>query len=342
MASTSSLHLDKGLIRWLMVMVLLVIAMIVLGGATRLTNSGLSITEWEPIKGAFPPLSLEQWQAEFEKYKQIPEFAAENSDMKLQGFKSIYFWEWAHRLLGRIIGLAYALPLFFFLIKSRIPSGKRFRFVAILLLIGLQGFIGWWMVASGLTDNRVDVSQYRLAIHLGLAFIILGFLYWTLKDLRQGWGFRRDIPASPILGGVIATLVFCQIIAGALVAGTKSGKIYNEWPLMDGKLIPNDYFFLKPFWLNFGENSAAVQFNHRLLAYIIFGLAIIFWLRVRKITKIRAKALMFLILIFTQMALGIWTLLQVAPLNLSLAHQFLAVFVFLSAIGLWRGSRIGY
>jgi len=316
--------------------------MIILGGATRLTNSGLSITEWKPITGAIPPLSDAQWLAEFEKYKQIPEFAAEHPDMELDGFRFIFFMEWAHRQLGRIIGLAYALPLMFFAFTKRLPRGKTFRFFVILLLIGIQGGIGWWMVASGLVNDRVDVSQYRLATHLGMAFVILGFLYWTLKDQREGWSFQSDIPAYPFYAFLLAVFVFLQIIFGAFVAGTHAGKAYNSWPLMDGDFVPSGYGSMQPFWKNFTENIAAIQFNHRTLAYIILILALIYFLRVKSIPKMRRKINMLLVLLIVQTGLGIWTLLSAAPLNLALVHQFLAVFVFLSTMNVWRSARLGF
>ncbi len=323
-------------------MIILVISMIVLGGATRLTNSGLSITEWRPISGAIPPLSQSDWISEFEKYKQIPEFLAEHPDMSLKEFEFIYFMEWGHRQLGRIIGLAFALPFFFFLLKRQLPKGRTFRFFVILLLIGIQGAIGWWMVASGLVNDRVDVSQYRLATHLGMAFIILGLLYWTYKDQKDGWSYHTERPAHPLLGFSLALLVFLQIIAGALVAGTHAGKTYNTWPLMDGNFVPEGYTALSPFWRNFGENIAAIQFNHRMLAYAVMLVAVIYWLRVRGIAKLKPRATMLLILIFVQAGLGIWTLLMAAPLKLALLHQFLAIFVFLGAIGVWRSARLGY
>ena len=322
-------------------MVILVIAMIVLGGATRLTNSGLSITEWKPITGALPPLSTEQWLLEFEKYKQIPEFSAEHPDMNLEGFRFIYFMEWSHRQLGRLIGLAFVIPFIFFAFRRRLPNGRFMRFFLIMLLIGAQGAIGWWMVASGLVHDRTDVSQYRLAAHLSMAFLILGLLYWTYKDQKDGWGFRRELPVHPWHGFLIAAFVFLQIVAGAFVAGTHAGKTYNTWPLMDGKFFPDGYQGGLPFLQNLGENITAIQFNHRILAYVVFLLAILYLLRVRSNSRMRGKAIMLFVLVSLQIVLGIWTLLSVAPLNLSLAHQFLAIFVFISSISLWRSARLG-
>ena len=300
---------------WLLFMLGLVAAMIVVGGATRLTNSGLSITEWAPIRGALPPLTGEAWLAEFEKYKQIPEFEAEHPDMDLAGFKFIYFWEWSHRQLGRFIGLAYTLPFFFFLTKGRLPVGKRWAFFGVMLLIGLQGAVGWWMVHSGLQDDRVDVSQYRLATHLGLAFIILGVLFWIWRQGRNGWSRAGRVSRG---AAFLAGLVYLQIIAGAFMAGTHSGRTYNEWPLMDGDFIPAGYGVQSPIWRNIFENPAAIQFNHRLLAYIIVVYAAWLAWRFRKSSTMNRASIGVLGLIFVQVGLGIWTLLAVAPLNLSL------------------------
>lgn len=326
---------------WLLVMVVLVAAMIVLGGATRLTNSGLSITEWRPITGALPPLSHAQWMSEFEKYKQIPEFAAEHPDMDLKGFEFIYFMEWSHRQLGRLIGLAYALPFFYFFFRKRLPFGHAKRFFAILLLIGVQGGIGWWMVASGLVNDRVDVSQYRLATHLGMAFIILGALYWLYRDQKENWPRRLHGVVLIKRTGLLALLVFIQIIAGAFVAGTHSGKSYNTWPLMDGDFIPTGYGVMSPFWKNLFENTAAIQFNHRTLAYIILAIAIWVFVSSRLINPRVGRVMsVFLVLLLVQILLGIWTLLMVAPLSLSLIHQFTSIFVFLVAIHVARLTRI--
>ena len=323
---------------WLFGMIGLVAIMIVIGGATRLTNSGLSITEWKPITGALPPLSNAAWLSEFKKYKQIPEFAAEHPDMDLAAFKFIYFWEWGHRQLGRLIGLAYGLPFMWFLWRGKL-SGERIKFFAILLLIGLQGAIGWWMVKSGLTDGRVDVSQYRLATHLGLAFLILGALFWLWRGQEQTG--RRSPPVMKKRSTVLAVLVYLQIIAGAFVAGTHSGKTYNEWPLMDGDFVPRGYGIMSPFWKNLFETPAAIQFNHRILAYAIFAISIWVFISARKHETLRGPAAILLALVVWQVCLGIWTLLAVAPLSLSLLHQFSSIWVFLASIWLLRRSFYG-
>lgn len=322
---------------WLLITLIMVAAMIVLGGATRLTNSGLSITEWKPITGALPPLSHEAWLIEFEKYKQIPEFEAEHPDMTLTGFEFIYFMEWSHRLLGRFIGLVYTLPFFYFLLRGKL-KGYALKYFAIVLLIGLQGAIGWWMVHSGLSHDRVDVSQYRLAVHLGAAFIILGLLFWFWRDGVEGRVAKSSSAVMTKRAKLLAGLIYVQILAGAFVAGTHSGKTYNTWPLMDGGLVPNGYLVQNPFWRNIFENSAAIQFNHRVLAYIIMGVAIWVALSSRQMRHLQKPVGLLLLLILWQVGLGIWTLLAVAPLNLSLLHQFSSILVFLAGLWLWRSA----
>lgn len=322
---------------WLLLTLVMVMAMIVLGGATRLTNSGLSITEWKPITGVLPPLSHGAWLAEFEKYKQIPEFEAEHPDMTLIGFEFIYFMEWSHRQLGRFIGLVYTLPFFYFLLRGRL-KGQALKYFAIVILIGLQGAIGWWMVHSGLSNDRVDVSQYRLATHLGAAFIILGLLFWFWRNSVEGEFSLSSAPIMTKRTKLLAGLIYLQIIAGAFVAGTHSGKTYNTWPLMDGGIIPNGYFVQNPFWRNIFENSAAIQFNHRILAYIIMGVAIWVALSARQMRHLQKPVTLLLLLILWQVALGVWALVMVAPLNLSLLHQFSSILVFLAALWVWRSA----
>ena len=329
---------------WLLFMMFLVALIIVIGGATRLTNSGLSITEWAPIRGALPPLSQEAWIAEFEKYKLIPEFEAEHPDMDLAGFKFIYFWEWSHRQLGRFIGLAYMLPLVWFALRKKLPAGKGLLFVIPAILIGFQGAIGWWMVHSGLQEGMVNVSQYRLATHLGMAFVILGTLYWLFKSLRNDFVSKPEAAVMTKRSAVLAALVYLQIIAGAFVAGTKSGLSYNTWPLMDGDFFPLGYFIQNPIWRNIFENTAAIQFNHRMLAYAILGFGLWIWVKARKIAHLRGITSMFMIILLWQVVLGIWTLLTGAEsdafhIKLALMHQFSSIFVFLLALALVWKSR---
>ncbi len=323
-------------------MIIMVMAIILVGGATRLTNSGLSITEWKPITGALPPLSEAAWIAEFNKYKQIPEFAAEHPDMDLAGFEFIYFMEWSHRQLGRLIGLVYFVPLVLFLWRKKIPSGKRLRFIAILLLIGVQGGIGWWMVSSGLVHGRVDVSQYRLAVHLGMAFMILALLYWTWQGNRQNWPEKKYSSKLSKITTTLFLLVFLQILTGALVAGTHAGLTYNTWPLMDGGLVPGGYLVQSPAWINMFENVASIQFNHRMLGYAVFLLAIFVWRKAvsYKENTVRKAAGWLLLAILAQIILGIATLLTVVPLHLALTHQAGAIVVFLLAAWTVRSARI--
>lgn len=323
---------------WLLFMIVLVAAMIVVGGTTRLTNSGLSITEWAPIRGALPPLSAEAWLAEFEKYKLIPEFEAEHPGMDLAGFKFIYYWEWGHRQLGRFIGLAFTLPFFWFLFRGKLSARHRWKFLSVAILIGLQGAIGWWMVHSGLQEGMVSVSQYRLATHLGMAFIIMGVLFWLYQRQRSGWeraGYQHGRSRTKLL----AALVFLQIIGGAFMAGTHAGRAYNEWPLMDGDFIPQGYAIQTPFWRNIFENAAAIQFNHRALAYILLAVAIWVGWSLRKHKAVRSAMIIFSGALLWQIVLGIWTLLAAAPINLSLIHQFSSIIVFLSVMNVVWCSR---
>ena len=313
--------------------------MIVLGGATRLTNSGLSITEWAPIRGALPPLSKEAWLSEFQKYQKIPEFMAEHSDMDLAGFKVIYFWEWSHRQLGRLIGLAYALPFFYFLFRRRLPQGQVLKFFSIMALIGVQGAIGWWMVASGLVNDRVDVSQYRLATHLGVAFIILGALFWLWRNQAEGWSRKANNKALSKRTTLLAGLVFLQIIAGAFVAGLKAGRTYNTWPLMDGDVVPTGYGSMNPFWRNMFENIGAVQFNHRTLAYIILIVTIWVFMTSKRQPRVRRNMIIFKAALLWQIFLGIYVLLTGDALWLALLHQFSAIFVWLTVVAVMRSAR---
>lgn len=316
---------------WLVCLGLLVVAMIIVGGATRLTDSGLSITEWQLITGIVPPVNEIQWQAAFAKYQQIPEFALINPDMTLAGFKLIYWWEWAHRFLGRIVGIVFVAPYLVFLLGRRIGPALNVRLLIILAMGGLQGGLGWFMVSSGLVD-RVDVSQYRLAAHLGLAFLILAVIAWTYLGVS---GPPVDAPNGRGRGGAVLLtgLIFVQIVLGALVAGTDAGFSHNSWPLMAGKIIPDDLFVMEPWWINFFENVRTVQFVHRMVAYLLVATAC--WHavgRFRANVKTAGKSLMLAGLVLFQAAIGIWTLVQVVPLSLGLLHQGMAIVVLLAAV----------
>ena len=318
--------------RWLMVIFALVVLMIAVGGLTRLTDSGLAITEWKPITGAVPPLSAEVWQAEFDLYRAIPEYQLQNKGMSLAEFKVIYWWEWGHRQLGRVIGLVWAVGFFGFLALRQIPTGWTPRLLGLGALGGLQGAIGWWMVASGLTGTMLDVASYRLAVHLGLAFLILGLIAWyvfllgrTERDLMAAR--RINEPALVRLTGLVLGLTAVQILLGALVAGIDAGRTYGDWPLMAGGLLPPGIFELTPGWRNFFENAGLVQFNHRVVGYILGIAGIILWLCSRKSphSSTRFTVNLLLAMMFLQIALGVITVLYGAPLSWAIAHQLGAV-----------------
>ena len=319
---------------WLIVLFGLVFAMILVGGATRLTDSGLSITEWRPLTGALPPLNAADWAAEFAKYQQIDEFRLQNSWMTLADFKVIYWWEWGHRQLGRVIGLVWGLGFLWFFVRRQIPVGWTPRLLLLGGLGGLQGAIGWWMVSSGVTSGTAttDVHSARLATHLGLAFIIMGFITWyalglgrTERDLMQA----RRAKEGKLYGLSTGLLhfTFLQILIGALVAGIDAGRTYTDWPLMAGQFFPPNAFVLEPFWKNFIENPGLVQFIHRMTGYALFAFAVVVWLRGRKsahpTTRFAFNAAFAAISL--QVVLGITTVLYEAVLPVALMHQGLAV-----------------
>ena len=321
---------------WLHAVAALVFAMVLVGGATRLTESGLSITEWQLVTGVLPPLSETQWQADFEKYQAIPQYRQLNTGMSLADFKTIYRWEWAHRLIGRVIGVVFVAPLLWFLWRGLIPPGRRAGLWTIFGLGALQGAIGWWMVASGLAD-RVEVSQYRLATHLLLACLIYVALIWTGSRWhaeRVGVVFAQPHNDQPVVirGGATGLLVFIllQIYLGALVAGLRAGHVYNTWPLIDGSLVPQGsrLFFDMPLWRNFFENPLTAQFDHRMLGYVICLLALLHLLNVVRLTRqraVRADAVLLAASVIVQAALGVFTLLSVAALPLAVLHQAMAM-----------------
>ncbi len=336
MATTSDQ--DRGLyaIRiWLLVVAALVVATLIVGGATRLTESGLSIVEWKPVTGALPPLTEAQWAAEFDKYKQIPQYREINRGMALSEFKTIFWWEWAHRMLGRVIGAVFLLPLLFFLWRGWIGRDLRWPLFGLFALGGVQGAVGWWMVSSGLTE-RVSVSQYRLAFHMTLACVIYAAIVWIVARLK---------PAEPVAApqrlraGAILLLVLTllQIYLGALVAGLDAGLTYNTWPHIDGALIPSSerLLFETPLWRNFFENALTVQFNHRMLAYFILLLALWHsWDTSRSIQDrtTRAYAALFVLLLVMQAMIGIATLLYAVPIGLALLHQAMAILLLTVAV----------
>ena len=324
---------------WLICLSLLLVFMILLGGLTRLTDSGLSITEWKPILGAFPPVTEQAWDLEFEKYKLIPEYILQNSGMLLSEFKIIYWWEWGHRQLGRIIGLVWFLGFSWFLVSKKIPVGWTGRLLTLGALGGFQGAVGWWMVSSGLSNNMLDVASYRLATHLGIAFIILGFILWyTLildlseADLLVRLRTRDQSIYSKSTG--LMHLIFLQILLGALVAGIDAGRNYVDWPLMAGGFLPPDLFALEPVWRNFFEDDGLVQFIHRMSGYILFLFGIYVWFRSRKSgnSQIRNAISLVMLIIFLQMTIGVVTVMYSAPWHIAIFHQFGAIVLWYAII----------
>jgi len=317
---------------WLMVLFGLVVVMIVVGGLTRLTDSGLSITEWKPVTGALPPMSEAAWEAEFDLYRAIPEYQLQNRGMTMAEFKVIYWWEWGHRQLGRFIGLVWAAGFVFFLAARRMPKGWSGRLLFIGALGGLQGAIGWWMVSSGLEEGMLDVASYRLATHLGLAFVIFGFIAWYVyllgrsqADLMQAR--RGSDPALMRHGTVLVGFAFIQILLGALVAGIDAGRAFPDWPLMAGGFLPPEPLSLQPVWRNFFEDAGLVQFMHRMAGYVLFGYALYVWMRARRSangqTRFAFNAIMAVMLI--QVVLGIVTVIYMAPWEIAIVHQLGAV-----------------
>lgn len=322
----------KALRIWLAALFILVVAMISLGGATRLTDSGLSITEWKPVTGALPPMSEADWQAEFAKYQEIPQFAAQNPTMTLPEFKGIYWWEWSHRQLGRVIGLVWALGFAGFALTRRIPPGWSRRFWLIGLLGGAQGAIGWWMVSSGLGGGMTSVASYRLAVHLGLGFAILGFIAWYILALSRSESqlLQARRLAEPRLFGIatgVLHLAFLQVLLGALVAGIDAGRGFTDWPWMGGQFLPPDPFALSPLWRNFFEDPGLVQFVHRCVGYLVFAFGLFAAFRARgsahAVTRTAFAWMGAWLLV--QLVLGIVTVMHGAPLALGLAHQLGAV-----------------
>ncbi|MCL4119930.1 UNVERIFIED_CONTAM: hypothetical protein GTU68_001821 [Idotea baltica] len=326
----------RGIRLWLMLLFALVVVMIAVGGLTRLTDSGLSITEWRPVTGALPPMSEADWQAEFDRYKQIDEFQVQNQWMELADFKSIYWWEWGHRQLGRVIGLVWAIGFAGFFVARKIPAGWTGRLFLVGVLGGLQGAIGWWMVSSGVTqgEGMTDVASYRLAVHLGLAFVILGFIGWYVfmlgREERELMQARRAKEGRLFgLSTGLLHFAFLQILIGALVAGIDAGRNYPEWPLMDGQLIPTDIFVIEPIWRNFFENAGLVQFIHRMTGYLLFVFAVVVWNRGRRsahaATRFAFNAAFAAMSL--QVVLGIVTVLYGAPWQVAILHQLAAVLV---------------
>ena len=312
---------------WLYILLVLVFLMVILGGLTRLTDSGLSITEWRPLTGALPPISLDGWLLEFQKYSEIPEFKLQNSDMTLSEFKVIYWWEWGHRQLGRIIGLAWFVGFFILLGLRKLKKDLIWPSFLIGLLIGVQGAIGWWMVSSGLEDGMLDVASYRLSIHLLTAFFILSLIYWRILRIHHEYdpsiSRTRFSAILYFLSMVMLLVLYIQIFSGGLVAGIDAGTAYNEWPLMNGQVLPDESFDLLPIWVNFFDNSALVQFNHRILGYLLFFLVLMFFITATydKNPAIKRSSIYLLFVATFQVCLGIITILSEAELLYAALHQ---------------------
>jgi cytochrome c oxidase assembly protein subunit 15 len=324
---------------WLMVLFGLVMAMIVVGGLTRLTDSGLSITEWRPVTGALPPMSADAWGDEFAKYRASPQYQLQNAGMSMAEFQVIYWWEWGHRQLGRVIGLVWALGFFGFLVARKIPPGWTGRLLILGVLGGTQGAIGWWMVSSGLSGSMVSVASYRLAVHLGLAFVILGLIAWyvfllgrTDANLMQARRVREVKLFSMTTG--LMHFAFLQILLGALVAGIDAGRAFPTWPLMNGQFFPADAFYVPdgqggslPLWHAFFENAGLVQFIHRMSGYLLFAFGVVVWLRGRKsphgTTRFAYNAMM--AVMASQVVIGIFAALTAAQVHVAITHQITAV-----------------
>ena len=330
-AAFSSTARPRAVAYWLFAVAALIVAMVIVGGITRLTESGLSITEWKPISGIVPPITQAQWQAEFDNYKRIPEYSQINAGMTLAGFKGIFFWEYVHRVLGRIIGLAFALPLIWFAMRKRIPAGYGWRLTALLALGGFQGAIGWWMVASGLSV-RTDVSHVRLAAHLLTALTILAGIVWTALDLMVVERNRLAPAARLVPVAIVAlALLYAQLLYGAFTAGLDAGYAFSSWPLMGDALFPQGVPMVAPLWTNVVDNPIVVQFIHRWLAFATA--AGLFWLALRA-SRVggRQAGTAVVLLVVAQIALGIATLLSGVEIIVAVAHQANAALLLIATV----------
>ncbi len=338
----SSNNSQRAVAWWLFACCAMVFLTMVVGGVTRLTHSGLSIVEWKPLIGALPPLSHADWLELFAKYQQTPEFIKRNHDMTLDGFQFIFWWEWAHRLSGRLIGVVFLLPYLFFLARGYLKGALAAKVFGFFILGGLQGAMGWYMVKSGLVDDP-RVSQYRLAAHLGLAFILFGLMFWTGLGMLQPRAAKFAVSPAPTfthrLGNWLVALVFIMVLTGALVAGIRAGLAYNTFPLMNGHFLPPESFMVEPWWLNFFTNMALVQFDHRLLAWVLMGLIPWYSWRVwQESPEARTPAVALTLWLAVQVGMGIATLLLQVPVALGAAHQAGAMVLF--GLLLWANHAI--
>jgi cytochrome c oxidase assembly protein subunit 15 len=345
MAPSATTGASRAIAWWLLVCCAFVFAIVVVGGVTRLTHSGLSITEWQPIIGALPPLSQGDWDAAFVRYQATPEYQQLNKGMGLDEFKGIFWWEYVHRLLGRLVGVVFLVPFVWFLVRRKIPPGYGATLAGIFVLGGLQGALGWYMVQSGLVDDP-RVSQFRLTAHLGLAFLIFAAMFWTALSLLAAPRAARSGERERSLrrfAFAIAGLVFVMVLTGGFVAGIRAGFAYNTFPLMNGHVVPPEIMLLEPWWKNFFYNMATVQFDHRLLAWGLAVLVPLLWWRIRREPEAPSRAhtgAHLLVAMFAvQIALGIMTLVHVVPLPLAAAHQAGAVLVFALALNVAHALR---
>jgi cytochrome c oxidase assembly protein subunit 15 len=323
---------------WLLVIAGMIALMVVIGGLTRLTGSGLSITEWHPVTGVVPPLSEADWQSEFAKYRDTPQYELINRDMGLEGFKAIYWWEWAHRFVGRVIGFVFLIPFLYFALRRRIDGRLAARLGVLFALGAAQGALGWWMVKSGLEPMRVAVSQYRLAAHLGLAFLLFGYTLWIAFEML---GVRKSAHSGLAQmrwwAWLLAALVFVQLLFGALMAGLDAGLAFSDWPTYAAKWIPPGLYDLDPWWINHFENPALVHFQHRTLGYGIGVLAILLYIAARHMRAdrpVRIAAIHVVLIVALQIMVGIATVVTQVPLALAAVHQVTALGLFGAALWL--------
>lgn len=330
---------------WLFVCCAMVFATLVVGGVTRLTHSGLSIVEWQPLVGAIPPMNQIEWTEVFHKYQQTPEYIKVNNGMSLDEFKMIFYWEYAHRVLGRGIGLVFFLPFIYFVLRRKVEAQLVPKLLGMFLLGGMQGAMGWYMVKSGLVDDP-RVSQYRLTAHLGLAFVIFASMFWVALDLLAERGkraFSREQARLQRFAGWLALIVFVMVLSGAFVAGLHAGLAYNSFPLMYGAFVPPDMFGLSPWYSNFFDNPSAAQFDHRLIAWLLIILVPFFWiksLRVALAPRARLATHLLLLAFILQISLGIATLLLIVPIPLAAAHQAGAMLLFATLLWLNHELRV--
>jgi cytochrome c oxidase assembly protein subunit 15 len=327
---------DRGVGLWLFVIAAMIGLMVVVGGLTRLTGSGLSITEWQPVTGVIPPLGDAAWQAEFAKYQGTPQYELINRGLGLAGFKAIYWWEWTHRLLGRLLGVVFLVPFLVYLKQHRIDRGIAVRLGIIFALGAAQGLLGWWMVQSGLTGERVAVSQYRLAAHLGLAMILFGYVFWTALEIGGARRTKTHAAArfKPFAFALVA-LVFVQILLGAFMAGLDAGRAFSTWPSYAGAWIPPGLYDLSPWWINHFENHALVHFQHRTVGYVVAVMVIWLYLAMRRTgadRPLKIAGIHAVVLTALQIALGVFTVVSQVALPLAALHQICALGLFGAAL----------